>query len=261
MTRPSRLPRQSAVLVALLAAATLLALPASGSAAEATAVFAPGSQSFGSIVVGQHSGQQMLGLRDEGPQPIHVSGISIGGPAAGDFTIESNGCGGATLNSGESCFVGVSFAPTQGGLREATLEATHDGEGSASTAALSGIGLRQELTVSPAPLVFPTTTKNMSSELALTVSNQSDVGVTIFGTNVEGPGSGAFGTGGSNCGGVLSVGSSCTLDVRFSPQSEGEQRAFLHINAEGPGGGPLVELSGLAAPPQLQFEPGASTSG
>ena len=257
MTRPRRLQRQSAVLLGLLAAtvATLLAVPASGRAAEATAVFAPGSQSFGATVVGQRSGQQVLGLRDEGPDPIHVAAISIGGPAAGDFTIEGNGCGGATLNGGESCFVYVSFAPTQGGPREATLEAAHDGEGSPTTAALSGAGLRQELTASP--VVFPTTTRYMSTEEQLTVSNQSDVGVTIWGTNVEGPGSGAFGTSGSNCGGTLGVGSSCTIYVRFNPQSEGEQRAFLHINAEGPGGGPLVELSGLGAAPQLQFEPGS----
>ncbi|HEY2480270.1 MAG TPA: choice-of-anchor D domain-containing protein [Solirubrobacterales bacterium] len=149
-----------------------------------------------------------------------------------------------------------SFESTQGGVREATLEALHDGEGSPSVAALSGTGLSQELTVSPS-LVFPTTTRYMSSELPLTVSNKSDVDVTIWGTNFEGPGSGSFGTSGSNCGGALSVGSSCMIEVRFSPQSEGEQRAFLHINAEGPGGGPTVELSGLAAPAQLQLEPGS----
>jgi hypothetical protein len=259
MAQSTALLRQGAVLFGLLAAGVvgLLAVPASGRAAEATAAFAPGSQSFGSTILGQRSTQRVLGLRDEGPEPIHVSGIAIGGPDAGDFSVEGNGCANATLNSGETCFVNVSFAPTQGGLREATLEASHDGEGSPTTAVLSGIGLRQELTVSPSPVVFPTTTKNMNSELSLTVSNQSDVGVTISGTNVEGPGSGAFGTNGSNCGGMLLVGSSCTLNVRFSPQSEGEQRAFLHINAEGPGGGPVVELSGLAAAPQLQFEPGS----
>jgi hypothetical protein len=259
MTRPTRHLRQGAALLGLLASimVALLAVPASGLAAEATAVFIPGSQSFGSTIVGQRSPQQGLGLRNEGPEPIHVAGIAIGGPDAGDFTIEGNGCGGATLNAGESCFVYVSFVPTQGGIREATLEASHDGEGSPAAATLSGIGLRQELTVSPSPVAFPTTTKNMSSELTLTVSNQSDVAVTIFGTNVEGPGSGSFGIAGSNCGGTLSVGSSCTLDMRFSPQSEGEQRAFLRINAEGPTGGPTVELSGLAAAPQLQFEPGS----
>jgi hypothetical protein len=255
MAGATPLLRPGATLLGLLATALALALllPASGRAAEATAVFAPGSQSFGQVIVAQRSGQQSFALRDEGPESIHVSGIGIGGADAADFSVEGNACGGATLSSGESCLVSVSFAPTRGGLREATLEASHDGEGSPTTAALTGIGLRQELTVSP--LVFPTTTKFMTSEEQLTVSDQSDVGVAIFGTNFEGPGSGSFGTDGSDCPGTLGVGMSCTITVRFNPQAEGQQSAVLRINAEGPGGGPSVPLSGLGAAPQLRFEP------
>ncbi|HEY5334236.1 MAG TPA: choice-of-anchor D domain-containing protein, partial [Solirubrobacterales bacterium] len=232
---------------------SLLALPAGGRAAEATAVFLPGSQSFAPTIVGQRTPQQLFQLRDEGPEPIHVSSVAIAGADSGEFSIESTTCAGANLASGESCSVNVSFAPTHGGGRAATLEAVHDGEGSPTTAALSGTGLRQELTVSP--LVFPATTKFMTSEEQLTVSNQSDVGVTIFGTSFEGPGSGSFGTNGSNCSGLLGVGMSCTIEVRFNPQSEGEQSAFLRISAEGPGGSPAVPLSGLGAAPQLRFEP------
>ncbi len=240
-----------------LLAAVMLALllaPASGRAAEATARFTPGSQAFAATVVGQRSGQQYFELRNEGPESIQVSSVAIGGPDSGEFSIESTGCAGATLAMSQGCWAYVEFVPARGGTREATLEAVHDGEGSPATAALSGTGLRQELTVSPS-LVFPTTTRYMSSEEQLTVSNQSDVGVAIFGTNFEGPGSGAFGTNGSNCSGTLGVGSSCTIDVRFNPQSEGEQSAILHVGAEGPGGGPTVALSGLGAAPLLRFEP------
>ncbi|HEX4731492.1 MAG TPA: choice-of-anchor D domain-containing protein [Solirubrobacterales bacterium] len=251
--------RNSRVLTGLLAATALvlLALPASGRAAEATAVLTPASQSFTATIVGQHSTQQYFELRDEGPEPIQVSTVAIGGPDSADFSLESSSCFGTTLSPGSSCGVYVAFTPTQGGGREATLEAVHDGEGSPTTAALEGTGLRQEVTLSPSPLVFPTTTRNMSSEKQLTIANQSDVAVTIFGTNFEGPGAGAFGTNGSDCAGTLGVGSTCKIDVRFSPQSEGEQRAFLHINAEGPGGGPIVELQGLGAAPELSFEPGS----
>jgi hypothetical protein len=247
--------RRSGVFPALLAAAalSLLLLPASGEAAEATAVFLPGSQSFAPTIVGQRSSQQSFQLRNEGPETIQVSSVAIGGADSTEFSIEGNGCDGVTLAQSESCFVYVAFVPSHGGVREATLEAVHDGEGSPTTAALSGNGLRQELTASP--LVFPTTTKYMTSEGQLTVSNQSDVGVTIWGTNFEGPGSGSFNTNGSSCSGTLGVGMSCTIDVRFNPQSEGEQAAVLRINAEGPGGGPSVPLSGLGAAPQLRFEP------
>jgi hypothetical protein len=256
MTRPGSIRvRRSGAFSALVVAAalSLLLLPASGEAAEATAVFLPGSQTFAPTIVGQRSGQQSFQLRNEGPETIHVSSVGIAGADSGEFSIEGNGCVGATLAEGESCGVSVAFAPSQGGTREATLEAIHDGEGSPTTAALSGTGLRQELTVTP--LVFPTTTKYMTSEEQLTVSNQSDVGVAIFGTNFEGPGSGSFGTNGSNCSGTLGVGMSCTIDVHFNPQAEGEQNAFLRISAEGPGGGPAVPISGLGAAAQLRFEP------
>lgn len=251
--------RNSRVFTGLLAATALvlLALPASGRAAEATAVLTPASQSFTATIVGQRSTQQYFELRDEGPEPIQVSTVAIGGPDSADFSLESSSCPGTMLSVGSSCWVYVAFTPTRGGGREATLEAVHDGEGSPTTAALEGTGLRQEVTLSPSPLVFPTTTRYMSSEKQLTIANQSDVPVMVFGTNFEGPGAGAFGTNGSNCAGTLGVGSTCTIEVRFNPQSEGEQRALLHINAEGPGGGPVVELEGLGAAPELRFEPGS----
>jgi hypothetical protein len=115
----------------------------------------------------------------------------------------------------------------------------------------------EELVVSPAPLVFPTTTKWMSSEETLTVTNPAGVPVSLYGTNFEGPGSGSFGTNGSSCGAMLIAGESCTIAVRFSPQAAGEQRASLHLGASVPDGGPTVELEGLGALPELSFEPGS----
>ncbi|HWH21216.1 MAG TPA: choice-of-anchor D domain-containing protein, partial [Solirubrobacterales bacterium] len=115
----------------------------------------------------------------------------------------------------------------------------------------------EELTVSPAPLVFPTTTKWMNTEETLTVTNTAGVPVSLFGTNFEGPGAGAFGTNGSSCGAMLMAEESCTVAVRFSPQSAGEQRASIHLAASVPSGGPTVELEGLGALPELLFEPGS----
>jgi hypothetical protein len=118
-------------------------------------------------------------------------------------------------------------------------------------------GLGEELVASPAPLVFPTTTKWMNSEETLTVTNPTGTPVSLFGTNFEGPGAGAFGTNGSSCGAMLMAEESCTIDVRFSPQAAGEQRASIHLGASVPNGGPTVELEGLGALPELSFEPGS----
>src|ERR1700735_363382 len=116
--------RYSLILGAFLAVTlSLLVMPASGRAAEATAAFLPGSQTFASTIVGQRTPQQSFQLRDEGPESIHVSSVAVGGVDSTEFSIESNGCVGANLMMGESCSVSVSFAPTHGGTREATLEA------------------------------------------------------------------------------------------------------------------------------------------
>src|ERR1700761_1427994 len=113
----------------------------------------------------------------------------------------------------------------------------------------------EELVLSPAPLVFPTTTKWMNSEETLTVNNPTGAPVSLYGTNFEGPGSGSFGTNGSSCGAMLMATESCTIAVRFSPQAAGEQRASLHLGASVPNGGPTVELEGLGVMPELLFEP------
>ena len=251
--------RHGRILAGLLLATSfvLLALPASGRAdPDSVGVFSPGSYSFASTVVGGHSSEQLFELRNEGPGVAEIFFLGISGPDSNDFTIEHDNCMGAVLGVGSSCSAYVTFAPITSGRREALLEVFSLGA-DFTEAPLEGFGLSQELTVSPSPLIFPATTRYMSSEKELTVENDADVPVKISGTNFEGPGAGAFGINGSDCSGTLEVGSSCKLDVRFNPQSEGEQRASLRLSTEGPGGGPTIELQGLGAAPELAFEPGS----
>jgi hypothetical protein len=247
--------RLAAIATATLVWSALLALPAIGQAAEATVTVSPGSQTYGSQVIGHGSGQQTFEIRGEGPEAVLVSSVALAGTDPADFSIEANGCSGQTLGPGGNCLVSLRFTPTAAGPREAVLEVGHDGEGSPSTATMSGTGLRQELTLSPSPLTFPVTTTGMTSEREVMVENHGDVAAQIFGTNFEGPGSGSFATNGSSCGPSLGVGESCKIEIRYSAGSVGEDRASLHLSAEGPGGGPTVELLGTSATAQLRFEP------
>jgi hypothetical protein len=256
-----RLPRAILILaLSLASSALLLALPATSQAAEATTSLNPPAQAFPSLTVGQRSPRQQFLFQNEGPEAITIEAISITGANAADFSLEGNSCPGL-LAAGETCSLEISFAPSAGGPREAQLEVVNDGEDSPTTAALSGQGLRQELTLSPSPLTFPTTTAGNNTEKQVTVANDSEAPVTIFNDNIEGPGASAFNTSGSNCGNSLNTGQSCTISIRFSPGSEGEQRAFLHVRSEGMPGEQVVELVGIAAPPQLSFEPASFAFG
>jgi hypothetical protein len=246
---------RSRTLVGLLAtvALALLALPATGLAAGGEGTFVPNSASFPATFIGQTSANESFELQNTGSEPFEVFFVGVGAGDHEDFKVESSSCVGITLIG--SCTVEVAFTPTQSGPRQATLEVFGLGVGGIE-ATLEGTGM-QELVVSPAPLVFPTTTKWMNSEKTLTVTNKAGVPVSLFGTNFEGPGAGAFGTNGSSCGAMLMSEESCTINVRFSPQAAGEQRASLHLGASVPSGGPTVELEGLGALPELSFEPGS----
>lgn len=58
----------------------------------------------------------------------------------GDFLIASDTCTGATLDGGETCAVGVRFAPTQMGTRTATLTVMSDAVGGPHSTSLIGVG-------------------------------------------------------------------------------------------------------------------------
>ena len=239
----------------LASSAALLALPPISQAAETTAKLNPPAQIFPSMVIGQRGPQQQFVLTNNGPEEIVVEAVSVGGSNADDFSLEIDDCATARLLSGESCSIYISFVPSASGLREAQLEILNSAENSPATAALSGRGLIQELTVSPSPLNFPPTTVDNNSERQVTVANESEAAVALYSVNIEGAGSSAFNTNGSNCGASLNPGQSCKITIRFAPGSEGDQRAFLHVRSEGNPGEQVVELFGISAPPQLSFEP------
>jgi hypothetical protein len=239
----------------LFSSVALLALPATSQAAEATASLNPSQQTFPSVIVGKSDPRQQFILTNDGPESITVEGVSVMGSNSTDFALENDGCAATTLSSGEDCSLYISFTPSESGLREAQLTISSSSENSPGIATLSGRGLAQALTVSPSPLKFPTTTVDNSSERQVTVANESEAEVAIYSVNVEGAGSSAFNANGSDCGPSLSPGNSCKISIRFSPGSEGQQRAFLHVRSEGSPSEQNVELFGVSAPPQLSFEP------
>ena len=80
---------------------------------------------------------------------LTVSSVALGGANPGDYSIASNTCNGATLPSGSSCSVGVSFAPGTAGTRSATLTVADNTAAGSHVIALSGKGTNPP----PAPVV------------------------------------------------------------------------------------------------------------
>lgn len=77
-------------------------------------------------------------LTNTGNAVLSSIAITIAGTNAGDFT-ETNNCG-TTLNASASCSINVTFKPTAGGGRSATLSIADSVAGSPQTVPLSGTG-------------------------------------------------------------------------------------------------------------------------
>ncbi|MBA3884193.1 MAG: choice-of-anchor D domain-containing protein [Acidobacteria bacterium] len=101
----------------------------------------PASLPFGSVVVGRAGAQtlQVTNLGRPGDSDIVVSGTTITGTGAGQFSDSFNDATGITLAPQQSTTMTVTFAPTETGAKSATLHLAHSGANSVGVP-LSGTG-------------------------------------------------------------------------------------------------------------------------
>ena len=98
----------------------------------------PSTLSFGNVSVGIASAPQTITLTNVSASTLKVTGVSITGTNAGDFT-QTNTCG-SSVAAKASCTITVTFTPTAAGSRRATLNVSDNGGASPQGVALSGIG-------------------------------------------------------------------------------------------------------------------------
>jgi hypothetical protein len=116
--------------------------PAGASAelfASAPQVAAAGGE-FGEQIVAERSVAEPLIVTNVGAQALTISGTSLGGSVAGDFTITADTCTGRRLAFAQNCTITVRFAPTTIGARSATVT-LRDNEPTPASIALSGTGV------------------------------------------------------------------------------------------------------------------------
>ncbi len=75
---------------------------------------------FGNTIVGQQT-QQSLEILNSGVIPLSVAALEIAGPQASDYSVLSEDCTAAPLESGEQCEVTLIFNPESAGDRTASL--------------------------------------------------------------------------------------------------------------------------------------------
>jgi hypothetical protein len=214
------------------------------------------SLGFGGVAVGQLSPAQTVPLTNIGDLPLTGIAIAVSGP----FT-ESDTCG-TQLAGGASCAIGVVYAPSQLGSQTGTL--TVSDALRTQTVALSGAGVQPPaIAVSPSSLNFAAQQVGVvSPALTLTVSNTGGAPMANVGFQITGQAAGSFTTGVTTCGATLANGSSCTVQVVFTPAAAGGSAATLTVTSSSLGVAPVtVALNGAGqvraglnvSPPQLTF--------
>lgn len=132
-------PRSAAVSATLPDGRVLIA---SGGSAEA---FLPAPEAsvsggdFGDETVGDASPLTPLTVINLGAQALEVSGASLSGADAGEFTMAGDGCAGRRLAFEQSCTISVRFTPAATGPRQATLTLA-DNEATPAGVPLTGTG-------------------------------------------------------------------------------------------------------------------------
>jgi len=207
----------------------------------------PNPLAFGSLDIGD-AATNPLSLSATGTGTVHVSQLTITGPGASSYTIESNGCTGVQTcpvsldlsAAGSDSIVSIRCSPTSVGLKAAQLTTTSDASNNPVSASLSCTGTGADIAVSPQSLDFGTVRLGQGSILPLTVANNGNEtlsytfmfsGALDYSANL--PCS-------STC--TLAPGSSRMHDLTFSPTLLGPRNASLMISSNDP----LELISGIS---------------
>ena len=197
------------------------------------------SLSFPSISNGQLSAAQNVTLTNSGGLPLTSISISV----SAQFQVSST-CG-TQLAAGAVCAISVIFAPTQVGAVTGTL-AIADALRTQNVA-LSGTWLSTHaFSISPSSLTFTNQQPGVpSAPQTLTVSNVGGSPMANVGFSITGAAASSYSIFSTTCGALLNNGTSCTVQIVFTPSATGAVAATLAISSSTLGIAPAsVPLNG-----------------
>jgi hypothetical protein len=160
-----------------------------------------------------------------------VSGASIVGPNAGDFTLTNN-CSGTVVSF---CGVEITFAPQATGVRNAFLVLTDNAPDSPPFIPLTGVGITQPATVALSPTVL--NFYQPGDIKTVTLSNSTNASVSISGIQISSSNWTEF----DNCGTQLAAQSTCMIAITAG-QSYGQFSGTLTVLDGQTSGQPVVQL-------------------
>jgi FtsP/CotA-like multicopper oxidase with cupredoxin domain len=194
---------------------------------------------FGNQLVGTRSATQQVTIANVGTTTLTFTGFAW----SPNFS-DSNNCGGS-LAPGRSCRVNVAFVPTTTGVLTGTLTITDSDVTSPQIVTLTGTGVQATVTLSPTSHNFGTQARRTTSApFTFTLSNTGTAALTINSITLGGANPTQFAIQSRTCTNTLAAGSSCNINVVFSPSNRATYNATLQVNDNAPGSPQTATLTG-----------------
>jgi FG-GAP-like repeat/Abnormal spindle-like microcephaly-assoc'd, ASPM-SPD-2-Hydin len=209
------------------------------------AVIAPSSLTFGNQGVDITSLAQTVTLSNSGSAPMTVAPATITGTNSGDFA-QGNNCN-SSLPVGSSCTISVTFTPTTGGTRAATLTITDNAMGSPQGVTLGGTGIFPTVTITPKAHSYePQPFGGSSIAKKTTVANSLTSGsaLVVSSITITGADSADYTLANDLCSSPIAPGKNCTFGTVFSPTGYGTRKATINIFVNAAVSPQIVTLNG-----------------
>lgn len=220
-------------------------VPLTGTGTAPIATLSPTSLVFGGQLVGTTSAAQTVTLSNTGTAPLTIIEII----SNSDFA-QTNNCG-STLAAGSSCSISVTFTPTAAGTRSGSLFVADNASGSPQNVALTGTGTAPIATLSPASLAFGgQLIGTTSAAQTATLSNTGTATLNITRITITGDFAQT-----NNCGSSLAAGSSCSINVTFTPTATGTRSGSVSVADNASGSPQNVSLTGTGTAPIATLSP------
>jgi hypothetical protein len=211
----------------------------------------PTSLFFGVQATGTTSAAQQVTVTNGGTGTLTISSVQ----ASVQFA-STNTCG-APLAPGGSCAIQVTFTPTSSGIQTGTLTITDDAPGSPQSVPLTGNQPgAPAVTLAPTSISFPSQaigTTSAPQPVTITNSGNAPLVISSVQTTTEFAST-------NTCNDAVAPGSTCTIQVTFSPVASGPATGTLTINDNAAGSPHTVLLTTNQAPGFSLASAGGSSS-
>lgn len=217
----------------------------------------PSAVDFGTTVINGNGNTRFFNIFNTGTIPMSVSSITVSGPNAADFIVDTQLCAspGSIIAAGDTCTVDMNFLPTTTGAKTAQVNVVSNASNGATVnrVDLTGTGILSPRAIPEFSLTtigFGNVIYGSSASNTVTLKNSGGVPLDI--TSLQSTSRDFTVT--SNCGASLASLSSCVVSVSFSPLGLGGRSGTLRLLSDA-ATSPPVSLSGTGC---RYFSPAAA---